>query len=268
MCRCCTWLGKVLPAALLLICSAVHAAENTSSLYYSITDDAGYVLSKPASWKAADWQDIGLAGIAIAGTALWLDMPIRNSWGKHPGENAGLMQIEKLGAEYAIGVIGGFYLAGTFGDSVTSRRVARDALSASIIASGIITPSIKIASGRSRPFENAGNADFNGLGARSLNSSFPSGHTTEAFALASVISSHYESSSVQYTAYGLASVVGYARIYHDAHFASDVIAGGLIGYWTGKAVVRHQASGGKSVYLLLPEVSADQAGLKLTGIIE
>jgi membrane-associated phospholipid phosphatase len=38
--------------------------------------------------------------------------------------------------------------------------------------------------------------------------------------------------------YGTATLVGFARIHHKAHFLSDVTAGALIGNAAGRAVVR------------------------------
>ena len=40
------------------------------------------------------------------------------------------------------------------------------------------------------------------------------------------------------TAYGVAALVGYARMAHDAHYLSDVVAGAVIGTTIGKLVVR------------------------------
>jgi membrane-associated phospholipid phosphatase len=267
MCRTCARYLPVLPGVFLLLCCLAARADAPATPAYSetVVDDIGYVLSKPATWERDDWQNAGWAGLAVLGTAALLDNPLRDAYGKHPGENEWLIQIERLGAEYSVGVIGGFYLAGSLADNATSKLVAQDGLTASIIASGIITPAIKIASGRSRPYENEGSSAFYGLGANKLNSSFPSGHTTEAFALASVISAHYDESWIKYSAYGLASVVGFARVYHDAHFASDVLAGALIGNWVGLTVVAHHQSRNTPAVMLLPEVSSGQAGLKLLG---
>ena len=85
--------------------------------------------------------------------------------------------------------VGWIYLAGLAGND-TADEVAQDGLAASLIASGLITPSIKLLVGRSRPRANEGIANFKPFS--DPNASFPSGHTTEAFALASVIANHYD----------------------------------------------------------------------------
>ena len=43
---------------------------------------------------------------------------------------------------------------------------------------------------------------------------------------------------VQIPAYGLASMVGFARLNNNRHWPSDVLAGAAIGTFTGKTVVR------------------------------
>ena len=55
--------------------------------------------------------------------------------------------------------------------------------------------------------------------------------------MASVIAAHYEPLWIKATAYSVASLVGYSRIYHNAHFASDVLAGAAIGSLVGTSLV-------------------------------
>ena len=56
--------------------------------------------------------------------------------------------------------------------------------------------------------------------------------------MASVIASHYDQRWVDVGAYGIAALVGYVRMTHDAHYLSDVVAGAVIGTTIGKLVVR------------------------------
>lgn len=70
--------------------------------------------------------------------------------------------------------------------------------------------------------------------------SFPSGHTIAAFSVATVIARRYRQHRwVPYVAYGLATVVGFSRLTLSAHFPSDVLMGGTLGYSIARfAVVR------------------------------
>lgn len=244
---------------------SAHATEPAPPYPDRLLDDIQHVVTEPSRWQSREWTNFGWASLAVVGTAIVIDDPLRDAMRRQAKDNGFMLNIERFGAEYSLGVVGGFYLAGSVPGNDTALMVAQDGFTASIIASGLITPVIKVATGRSRPYENAGTNDFNALGSNKLNSSFPSGHTTEAFALASVISAHYEETWIKSSAYTLATLVGVARTYHDAHFASDVLAGALIGNWVGQSVVARNRVYRSHAMLLLPYTADNLTGLRLTG---
>jgi membrane-associated phospholipid phosphatase len=67
--------------------------------------------------------------------------------------------------------------------------------------------------------------------------SFPSGHTSNAFALAAVAERHY-GWKVGVPAYAVASLVAVSRLQRNKHDLSDVVAGAAVGYIVGRTVVR------------------------------
>jgi undecaprenyl-diphosphatase len=67
--------------------------------------------------------------------------------------------------------------------------------------------------------------------------SFPSGHTSTAFAVATSLSIQYKKWYVVAPAYLWASSVGYSRLYLGEHYPSDVLAGAAIG--AGSAWLSH-----------------------------
>jgi len=210
---------------------------------------------------------MGLTAAGLVGVAAILDRPVRDEMRRHaPNNSRFLLNVERFGAEYSLGVLGGFYLAGALGNNDKASAVAQDGLTACLIASGIVTPTLKFITGRARPRENVGIAHFRPLsGSYALNSSFPSGHTTQAFALASAISGHYDDSWVKYSSYTVAGLVGVARSYHDAHFASDVLAGALVGTLVGQSVVEHNRPMRSVKVVLLPEITPELTGVRLVG---
>jgi PAP2 superfamily len=67
--------------------------------------------------------------------------------------------------------------------------------------------------------------------------SFPSGHTSNAFTSAAIVS-HYYGKKAAIPAYLTAAYVGYARMDDGAHRLTDVVAGAAIGYIVGRTVTR------------------------------
>src|SRR5262249_34550370 len=112
--------------------------------------------------------------------------------------------------------------------------IAFDAAMSGILSGGM-TDVVKLIVGRARPEQGLGAAHFDPFGG---DKSFPSGHTTMAFAVGSVIAAHSDQVWVKISAYSLASLVAFARVYHDAHWSSDVAASALLGTVVGETIVR------------------------------
>ena len=94
------------------------------------------------------------------------------------------------------------------------------------LLSGAAAGVLKFATGRKRPYQSDNPFDFKpGRG----DSSFPSGHTTEAFAAATVFSEQYPKWYVVIPAYTAASAVGFSRLYANQHWTSDVVAAAMLG---------------------------------------
>jgi membrane-associated phospholipid phosphatase len=70
--------------------------------------------------------------------------------------------------------------------------------------------------------------------------SFPSGHTANAFALATVVAMQYRDEPwVPVLAYTVAASVGLSRMVLDRHWASDVLIGAVVGHFVSRLVVRN-----------------------------
>jgi membrane-associated phospholipid phosphatase len=127
------------------------------------------------------------------------------------------------GPVYSTIFVAGMFTAGRFAHSSRFRAMTYDMLDASIV-NFAYTEVLKLAVGRERPN-------------RSDNKSFPSGHTSNAFTLATVAEQHY-GWKLGVPAYLVAGLVGASRLGEDAHWLSDVFAGATLGYIVGRTVVR------------------------------
>ena len=240
------------------------AAHPFAGFGHSLVTDTVSVVGAPLRWDRSEWLT-ALAGIAGVAALTAVDENIAHSVQAHRNATSDKVAhyVEPFGADRAFETIGAFYIAGLVFHDDRAKDVAADSVISSIIAGGLISPVIKKVVGRSRPSQTGGEEDV----VHSFGSgvSFPSGHTTEAFAVASVIATHYSSEWVKFASYGLATMVGLARIDHNAHFASDVLGGALLGTVVGRAVVhlddarRMQASGHEVA--VSPLVTARGAGI-------
>jgi len=140
--------------------------------------------------------------------------------------------------------------------------IAADGFEAVILSAAVITPVLKFSIGRARPYQEEGPSSFHPFGG---DLSFPSGEATEAFAIASVVAAHPAPLWVKGGAWALAGAVGWARLHADAHWASDVVAGALIGSSVGQWVVHRRAprDTGEPQVDLVPLVAPRGGGAEL-----
>jgi membrane-associated phospholipid phosphatase len=100
-----------------------------------------------------------------------------------------------------------------------------------LAVSGLVVQTIKHLIGRPRPKLADQGVHVWGPSFQSGHDSFPSGHAFSAFAMAAVLSSFYPAG--RWIWYSLAVLVAFTRVYIGAHFASDVLAGAVLGVWIG-----------------------------------
>jgi hypothetical protein len=251
----------------LLLLIPVQAAYSDQAPGFGtiLVDDIKYEATAPVRWNAEDWKDIGWAAMAVAGTSIIADRPVRDFMRKQTPGNTFLNDVQNFGQSYAIGVMGGFYAVGLITDNEKTVHVGEDLITASMIAAAI-NQTIKVSVNRYRPRDDQGVVNLQGYNGLNNNSSFPSGHTTEAFTLASVIASSYDDPWVAYSVYSVAGMVGIARMYLDAHWASDVVASAFIGTWVGKGIVNHNnamRADKKNSVSVIPDIAPGYTGIRI-----
>lgn len=242
--------------------------ENLFSKEYGklLLSDVGEVLVSPFRWRAKEWAVFTAVGGTVAGFT-YLDNSIRDFSQSHRANPSDTIakNVAPLGYEYSAGIIGAFYAVGLIWDKPKARAVAQDGLAASVITSFMIVPIMKASFGRARPDQDHGAKDFDPFDIGQ--SSFPSGHTAQAFTVATVIASHYDSWWIRIASFGTASLVGWSRVHKDRHYTSDCVAGAAIGTFVGYTVTHYnqkrRAEVGESKTTFAPYYDGQAAGLTL-----
>ena len=101
----------------------------------------------------------------------------------------------------------------------------------SIGISQLISEALKITINRERPADKYPNEIF--VSSPTHGGSFPSGHTSLAFATATTMALEYRKWYIVLPAYLWAGSVAYSRMYLGVHYPSDVLGGIIIGIGSG-----------------------------------
>ncbi|HAH31931.1 MAG TPA: hypothetical protein DCL44_06415 [Elusimicrobia bacterium] len=251
-------------AFILVICIGVNAGAvepEINNFPVDVLRETGRVFTSPARMTHTDgaW----LAGIAGGGFLLYsMDGQIRHAFEKNSSafnDNAATA-LEKFGdGAYDLGFLGIYGVAGYLlkkPEMTGTAMLAAESFAAANAAGTVI----KAAAGRARPYAGKGKGVFKPFKARTAYTSFPSGHTTSAFSVASVLAARYESPVVGIVAYSLASGVALQRIYADRHWASDVFAGAALGTVVGRAVVKNTKTKKEKTSYLVPVFASGYSG--------
>jgi membrane-associated phospholipid phosphatase len=116
--------------------------------------------------------------------------------------------------------------------------------------------------GRTRPHEGFGPREFG----RDDATSFPSGHSSNVFQVATVLSHHVDNRWFDIAAYGTAGTVALQRIRSNAHWPSDVLLSSFYGWAVAKTVVkRHEerTAAGAGGMALEPHISPLGTGVQV-----
>ena len=194
----------------------------------------------PLHWDATDWSYFG-GVLAALGVADHFDSQVRAHFtqGSHDAL-AGGDPDELQDALPAAAALVGTWMVATLFDDRDAQTVAWAMTEAAglSLSTGLV---LKYAGGRERPNQTTDpNLWFRG------GSSFPSLHSTAAFAVGTVFAESGEGDYrwlTRLVGYGLAVFTGYERLKHNEHWLSDVFAGAAVGTSTGAFIVQRTFGG-------------------------
>src|SRR5450631_178076 len=232
--------------------------ENTrltfNSYFILLGSDLKQSFTKPFHMKKRDWGNLGKFAL-VTGALAFADEPIQKGALKLRSNNPGLTNVSKYVTNF-----GGIYEAytlgalGAYGFIFKNTKMQTTTLLATqaYLAGGAVEGVTKFLSGRTRPslydpgteaeprFLGPFSKTAKDAGGKKVYSSFPSGHTTVAFAAATVFALEYKDKLiVPIIAYSAATMIGLSRITENKHWSTDVLVGAALGFLTGKEVVNN-----------------------------
>jgi membrane-associated phospholipid phosphatase len=242
--RCRMVLVATLLPLLLVLWAATATAEpvGSSSVAHEVSEDFKYIVDN----VQLDVRDIvmspfslfsehsvlrsprfylALVGVgAVWGGSFALDQTMRSHLRNMSPNDADLLQDISYGS---IGLSSAaLYAYGLYRDDARAREDMLTAGEGAGLATVLVNAAIKPAFGRPRPHDDHSHTAFfrGGL-------SFVSGDVTPMFGLAAGISESFDNAwYVAAPAYSLALLDGFGRMGHDAHWFSDVVGAGLLGW--------------------------------------
>jgi membrane-associated phospholipid phosphatase len=165
-----------------------------------------------------------LIGSASTGVISIWDEDIKEHFSLQDGSSSIAKAGSTLGSLYVVApVVGGLLLAGNRSQNNRFNSFTYSLAQGLVIDQGI-TQGLKYAIGRTRPDN-------------SNDQSFPSGHASSSFMIATVLQRYY-GWKAGILGYGVASFISIARVRENKHWASDVTAGATLGYIVGSSVCR------------------------------
>jgi membrane-associated phospholipid phosphatase len=204
------------------------------------------------------WRDAAIGAIAL-GASIALaqqDSRIANDLADDAVQGKGAYRqtadLANFINEKSLFIAGGVvYGVGRLADRPHAADIGFHVAEAVFVSSAVATV-IRGGLGRSRPFVTQGDDAFDfhygkGFGELAYRA-FPSIHTSASFSTAAVLVEEVRHRWPQYTwfvappAYAIAVMPGLARMYRAKHWASDVLAGAVLGVMTGVKVVGYHHS--------------------------
>jgi membrane-associated phospholipid phosphatase len=223
---------------LLFFCTELQA--QTKYDFPQFWHETGQFFSIPAHWNAFDLGTFALLG-GLTAAMMETELPARDvkfisrDFYYSPEAIGGRMYGELYTPFIIFSAYAGYSLLSKDQSSAhQARKIAYEIGQSCLYAAAIVTV-LKVTVGRARPLANEGKFSFEPLTLfDDYHHSFPSGHTTEAFTMSTILSMNAHSTLLKVLAYVPAFFTPFSRAYQGWHWISDCVFGAGIGYFTAK----------------------------------
>ena len=229
---------------------------NVPTYFILLGSDLKQQVTAPFHLTRSDWKHVGLFTLTIGALAL-ADEPIQRTALDLRTKSQTVQRVSHYVTNFG-GAYEGYTLAalGIYGIAFKNEKIKTTTLLASqaYITGAVSFTVLKFLTGRQRPNtvdpqSKEVEPTFHGpfykpgkdiTGNQISSSSFPSGHTTVAFAAATVYAMEYRDHPIiPIISYSAAALIGISRVTENRHWATDVLAGAALGYLTGRQVVNN-----------------------------
>jgi len=231
----------------------------------SFFNDFGQVVIAPKGWNNKDI--IKLSALIASGTLIFVFDQDIHRWvqERRSSTTDDISSVsEALGHGIFLGSsLTALYVTGEIIDDIKLRKIALLSLESWLI-SGAIVGSMKFLIGRARPHEEETSTTFHPFSSRSRYRSFPSGHASSAFAVATTIADQSEEFIVDFLAYSFASLAAVSRVHDGKHWASDVFIGATMGYFISKKISAWHRQEGKKKFQVGIQIAPQRQSLTIS----
>ncbi|PKL81645.1 MAG: hypothetical protein CVV24_14215 [Ignavibacteriae bacterium HGW-Ignavibacteriae-3] len=219
-------------------------------------DETWSFIKQPTKWDGGDWLKLGLMGAVSFLAIETIDQPVRDAVLRDQKYYKSVpMEFGRMWGEIYSPVVffGGFAAYSLITNDIESRKIAFEVGQASLYAAGISFV-FKLAIGRSRPYLEKGTHSFSPFESilNQDNKSIPSGHSTVAFIISTVLSRNIKSPIWKVLIYIPAVLTMISRVYQDQHWVSDTFAGAALGYFVATWVVDQHEKKSSSILGMSP----------------
>ena len=225
-----------------------------------------HIVSSPFHWSGKHWLT---AGLILGGTAALYpaDQSIKDFT---QGNQNKYTDYLFHGAEvfgnpaYTFPFLALNFVYGAIFKDQTAKNVSLLGLQSLLISSGFVYI-LKYGTQRRRPKTGDPYDTWWGSPFSLNNNSFPSGHSSSAWSIATTIALEFKGHPfIPAIAYTLASLTALSRVYENYHWSSDIFLGSAIGFFTAQAVHRFHHGGINKNLTIAPFYYQEAKGLALT----
>ncbi|HFE64804.1 MAG TPA: phosphatase PAP2 family protein [Caldithrix sp.] len=230
---------------LLLIFATASLSSPAADSTLSFRQDARHfilmgkgIFLSPLHFTGKEWEKTAVIALGTGFTST-VDKDMRRFALEHQSDFADrLFEWDKIqGDKYSLWTAAVFYTAGWFTKNQRLHKMGLNSIEAFVYA-GEISSLLKTTIGRRRPYGGDSQYIFKPFHRKTTYRSLPSGHTVTAFAVSTAFAKSLPNKIWKIFWYGSAGLVAAARVYHNAHWFSDLFPSAVLGYVVAEQIVK------------------------------